>query len=103
MVERKFAPDMNAAKTGQVFSVRVSQRTAVWGITVALVVALVILVLPAPAGLSSEGKRMAALLLMALILWATEALPIAITALLVVIAQSIFQVAELQAAFNSFV
>jgi sodium-dependent dicarboxylate transporter 2/3/5 len=46
---------------------------------------------------------MAALFLVALILWATEAVPIAITALLVVILQPIFQVARLQAAITSFI
>ncbi len=46
---------------------------------------------------------MAAIFLAALILWVTEALPIAVTALLVLILQPVFGVADLQAAFTNFV
>jgi sodium-dependent dicarboxylate transporter 2/3/5 len=62
-----------------------------------------VLVVPTPAGLPPEGQRMAAIFLVALILWASEAIPIAVTALLVIILQPIFQVEHLRTAFTTFI
>src|SRR6476660_8217580 len=50
----------------------------------AATVAALLLVAPSPAGLSPAGQRAAALAFAALILWCTEPVPIAVTALLVV-------------------
>ena len=58
---------------------------------------------PAPSGLSPAGQRAAALFVLALILWITEALPIAVTALLVIVLQPVFGLAPLPAAFQSFI
>src|SRR5689334_23350782 len=58
---------------------------------------------PAPSGLSPLGQRAAALSIGALILWCTEALPIAVTALLVVMLQPIFGLATLQTATTNFI
>ena len=80
----------------------VDRKTTV-GITGAIVAVLVVLALPTPEALPAEGQRLAAVFLAAIILWATEAIPIAVTALLVIVLQPIFQVAELQTAFNGFV
>jgi sodium-dependent dicarboxylate transporter 2/3/5 len=73
------------------------------GILCAIAVAGIVLLLPAPQGLSPEGKRMGALFLAALVLWVTEALPIAVTALLSLILQPLFRVGDLSSAFTSFV
>src|SRR5437867_9496107 len=71
------------------------------GIVAALLVAAAVLLAPQPAGLSSEGKRMAALFLVTLVLWLTEAIPTAVTALLAILLQPIFQVTDVKSAIDS--
>ena len=78
-------------------------RKTVGGLVGAVVTAGLVLLLPTPGDLSPEGQRLGAVFLAAIILWATEAIPIAVTALLVIVLQPIFQVTDLQTAFNSFV
>lgn len=56
-----------------------------------------------PADLSVAGWRTATLFTAALVLWVSEALPIAVTALLVVVAQPLLGLATLPAAFASFI
>jgi solute carrier family 13 (sodium-dependent dicarboxylate transporter), member 2/3/5 len=77
-------------------------RRTVLGLLAAVVLPGVLMLLPAPAGLSGAGQRMAALFLAALILWATEALPVAVTALLAVLLQPVLRVEEVRAAFTAF-
>lgn len=74
------------------------------GIVASIVVALVILFLPTPEGLSVEGQRMAALFAIALILFVTEAIPIAVTSVLVLMLQPIMGITgNIRDAFNSWV
>lgn len=61
------------------------------------------MVLPAPMGLPPEGQRMGALFLSLLVLWVTEAIPVAVTALLAVALLPIFRIMELQSAFTAFI
>jgi sodium-dependent dicarboxylate transporter 2/3/5 len=68
----------------------------------ALATAAAIIAAPPPEGLSPNGQRAAALFAAALILWVTEAVPIAITALLTIVAQPILGLAPLGVAFTSF-
>jgi solute carrier family 13 (sodium-dependent dicarboxylate transporter), member 2/3/5 len=56
-----------------------------------------------PADLSVAGWRTASLFTAALVLWVSEALPIAVTALLVVVTQPLLGLATLPAAFASFI
>lgn len=78
-------------------------RFAVSGIVASVAVALIVLVLPTPAGLSVEGQRMAALFAVALILFVTEAIPIAVTSVLVLMLQPVMGVtANIRDAFNSW-
>jgi sodium-dependent dicarboxylate transporter 2/3/5 len=76
------------------------------GAAIALLAALAIgglvLALPAPAGLPPAGHRTAALFATALVLWVTEAVPIAITAVLALVAQPMLGLTPLGAAFASF-
>ena len=58
---------------------------------------------PTPAGLAPEAQRVAALFIACLILWVTEAIPTAVTALLAVVLQPVIGVAPLPAAFSNFV
>src|SRR3990172_8032175 len=78
-------------------------RTDILGLLAAIVAAIVVLLLPTPQGLSPEGHRMAALFVGALILWATEAIPIAVTSVLVLAMQPIFGLGALGAAFTGFI
>jgi sodium-dependent dicarboxylate transporter 2/3/5 len=74
------------------------------GIIAAIVVALIILMLPAPDGLNVEGQRMAALFAVALILFVTEAIPIAVTSVLVLMLQPIMGITgNVVEAFNSWI
>jgi len=54
-------------------------------------------------GLTPQARNLAAIFVVALLLWSTEALPIAVTALLVVVLQPVMGVAELNDAFAAFV
>ena len=79
-------------------------KFAVGGLVSAIVVALIILfVIPTPDGLEPEGQAMGALFAVALILFVTEAIPIAVTAVLVLMLQPIFGIAGIRDAFNSSV
>jgi di/tricarboxylate transporter len=59
-----------------------SDSSAAWGVLGSIALAAVVLLLPTPQGLTPEGQRLGALFAGILVLWATEALPIAVTALL---------------------
>lgn len=78
-------------------------RIDILGLVGAAVALVIVLLLPTPRGLPPEGQRMAALFAGVLVLWSTEALPIAVTAVLAVALQPIFNVGTLGAAFTSFV
>ena len=69
----------------------------------ALAVGAVLLVLPAPAGLPPHGQRAGALFFFALILWVTEAIPIAVTALVTIVLQPMLGLAPLGGAITSFI
>jgi sodium-dependent dicarboxylate transporter 2/3/5 len=47
---------------------------------------------PSPEGLTLGGKNLVGLFAVALILWVTEGIPIAVTSLLVIAAQPVFQI-----------
>ncbi len=77
---------------------------AVSGILASIVVALIIMALPTPEGLTVEGQRMAALFAVALILFVTEAIPIAVTSVLVLMLQPIMGItANIREAFGTWV
>lgn len=71
-------------------------------VIVALAVAVGVSLLPAPDGLPPAGLRAAAIFAACLILWVTEAIPIAVTALLAVALQPVAGVATGPAAFSAF-
>jgi sodium-dependent dicarboxylate transporter 2/3/5 len=79
------------------------RRKQVVGIVAALLGAALLLGLPTPAGLPAGGHRLAALFLLCLVLWVTEALPLAVTSLLALALQPLFGVASLPAAFAGFI
>jgi sodium-dependent dicarboxylate transporter 2/3/5 len=64
-------------------------RKEALGVIGAIVAGAIVLLLPTPEGLSPAGHRLAAIFVGALVLWSTEALPMAVTALLVIVLQPI--------------
>ena len=68
------------------------------GLAAAIVLAAIVLLAPTPDGLPPAGQRMAALFAVALVLWTTEAIPIAATSLLVVVLQPILGIADVRGA-----
>jgi sodium-dependent dicarboxylate transporter 2/3/5 len=63
------------------------------GVALALLVAVVTVLLPTPEGLTVGGKNLVGVFAVALILWVTEGIPIAVTSLLVIVLQWLFQIA----------
>ena len=80
-----------------------SVKAATLAIVAALVAGTLVAIAPAPDGLSLEAQRVAALFIACLILWVTEAIPTAVTALLAVVLQPVIGVAPLSSAFSNFV
>jgi sodium-dependent dicarboxylate transporter 2/3/5 len=79
-------------------------KFAMPAIVVSILVAVIILMLPAPEGLSVEGQRMAALFAVALILFVSEAIPIAMTSVLVLMLQPVMGITSgIREAFDSWV
>jgi solute carrier family 13 (sodium-dependent dicarboxylate transporter), member 2/3/5 len=70
-------------------------RIDVLGLVGAIAATLIVLALPTPTGLSLQGHRLAALFTGALVLWSTEALPIAVTSIFVLALQPIFGLTSL--------
>jgi di/tricarboxylate transporter len=70
-------------------TVRLKNSTGVLGLVGSAVAMIVVLLLPQPQGMPPEARRTAALFAGALVLWVTEALPVAVTALLVLVLQPI--------------
>jgi sodium-dependent dicarboxylate transporter 2/3/5 len=95
--------NLEAIHTLSVETSRPRHRLRLLALLVATLGSAAVLLLPAPAGLSAEGKSMAAIFWVALVLWATEAIPVAVTSLLVIILQPIFGVEDLRTAFNTFI
>src|SRR5262245_16088990 len=79
-----------------------TSRRSVLGLAAAVLLPGALVLLPAPAGLPRPAQRMGALFRAALILWAPEAPPVAVTALLAVVLQSVVRVEEARAAFAAF-
>ena len=82
---------MPTLATAEQPATRGSERTATLGLIGAVVATGVVMLLPTPEGLTDQGHRMAALFIGILVLWATEAIPIAVTSLLALALQPIFQ------------
>jgi solute carrier family 13 (sodium-dependent dicarboxylate transporter), member 2/3/5 len=79
------------------------KRNRVAGLAAAILTFCVLSLLPTPAGLSPDGQRMGALFGVLLVLWSTEALPIAVTAILALVLQPILGLNTLGAAFSNFI
>ncbi len=69
---------------------------------ISLLIVIASLFLPLPAGLSRDGLIMLAILFMAVILWLTEAIPLAATGLLILALQPLLGIAPAKEVFSSF-
>lgn len=72
------------------------------GLALAALVAIITVLLPAPEGLTPAGKNLVGVFAVALILWVTEGIPIAVTSLLVIVLQPLLQIATPPAAIAGF-
>lgn len=64
----------------------VGSSKQILGILAALVATIIVMLLPTPEGLTPQGQRLAAIFVGALVLWGTEALPMAVTAIMAIAA-----------------
>ena len=73
------------------------------GLVAAILASAIVLLMPTPEGLGVPGQRMAALFVLILILWSTEAIPIAIGSLLALVLQPLLGLNDLNTAFENFI
>lgn len=90
------APDAPSEETPR------PRPATVIGLALAVAVGVLTLILPVPEGLTVGGRNLVGVFAIAMILWVTEALPIAATSLLVVMLQPVFQVTTPIAAITGF-
>jgi len=69
---------------------------------ICLIILVVILLLPTPEGLSSEGKRALAVFVIAVVLWVTNALPLAVTGVLIIALIPLLRIMRPEDAFALF-
>ena len=97
--------DTQRSGSGTDWQVKPSPRSAfaVPGVFASILVGVIVLMLPTPEALSPEGHRMAALFAVALILFVTEAIPIAMTSVLVLMLQPMMGITDtIQQAFAAW-
>jgi len=83
-----------------VFKLENRQRIAV--LFVGFIVLISFYLFPTPEGLTLKGKMMLGILVLGVMLWVSEAIPLAITGLLVMILQPILYINEPEVVFTSF-
>ena len=72
------------------------------GFSLGVLLAVLVLILPTPEGLSIEGKRTAAIFLLMGAWWATEAVPVAVTALVPLALFPLLGIVDIQNAANPY-
>jgi sodium-dependent dicarboxylate transporter 2/3/5 len=98
---RRLHEAIGAVETYSPSEERFNRRRRTAGLFVAPALLLLVLALPLP-GLSPEGHRLAAVMAAVVVLWVSEALPMAVTALLGPALAIVFQVAPVRRALASF-
>jgi sodium-dependent dicarboxylate transporter 2/3/5 len=98
---RRLHEAIGAVETYSPAEERFNRRRRTAGLFLAPALLLLVLALPMP-GLSGEGHRLAAVMAAVAVLWVTEALPMAVTALLGPALAVVFQVAPVRRALASF-
>jgi solute carrier family 13 (sodium-dependent dicarboxylate transporter), member 2/3/5 len=77
-------------------------RMDILGLVGAGLAMAIVLLLPTPQGLPPTGQRLAAVFAASIVLWVTEAIPIAMTAVLTVGLQALLRINPLQVAMTNF-
>ena len=93
---------VDAAPTPESLASPPRRAATVIGLTLAVLIAAVTVALPVPDGLTPQAIHLAGVFTIALVLWITEAIPIAVTSLLVIVLQPVFQVTTVGAAVGGF-
>ncbi len=78
------------------------ERKKTLGMVLAVFIIAGFYISPVPQGLNEAGKNVLGLLLAGLVLWITEALPLAVTALALIILQPLLGIEDISAAFKAF-
>ena len=73
-----------------------------FGFLLGVVVAVLVILLPTPDGLSVEAHKTAALFLLMGVWWATEAVPVAVTALVPLALFPMLGIVDIQSAANPY-
>ena len=81
----------------------VASRKEIIGLLGAIAGFVVVLLLPTPEALGGAGQRMAALFVLIIVLWSTEAIPIAIASLLAIVLQPILSLTDINTAIANFI
>ena len=98
---RRLHEAIGAVETYSPAEERFNRRRRTAGLFLAPATLLLVLLLPMP-GLSDAGHRLAAVMAAVVVLWVSEALPMAVTALLGPALAVVFQVAPARRALASF-
>ena len=75
-------------------------RSLIIGFALALLI--LVILLPNPAGLSVEGQRVVAIFVMAIVLWASAALPLSVTGILVIAALPLLGAMDAKTSYSLF-
>lgn len=81
---------------------KVHNRNDIFFIVFAFIIVAIFYIAPTPDGLTHNGQVMIGILIMAAILWITEAIPLAVTGLLIMIIQPMLHVMSPDEVFTSF-
>lgn len=83
-----------------VLKLEAKQRIAI--LAAAFIILVIFCLLPNPSGLDTKGKMMLGILVLGIMLWVSEVIPLAITGLLVMILQPILYIDEPKNVFTAF-
>ena len=72
-----------------------SSKREIYGLLAAVGGFALVLLMPTSEALGVDGKRMAALFVLIIVLWSTEAIPIAIASLLAIVMQPILNLTDI--------
>jgi solute carrier family 13 (sodium-dependent dicarboxylate transporter), member 2/3/5 len=81
---------------------KIRNRKDIFFIVLAFLIVAIFYIAPTPHGLTHNGQVMIGILILAAILWITEAIPLAVTGLLIMIIQPLLQVMSPDDVFTSF-
>ena len=78
------------------------KNKALVGVIVGVLICVIMFVVPTPAGFTPEGWRVLAILIPIVIIWATDAMPVGIAAVLFLVLLCLFHLTDAKTAFSGF-